>query len=168
MVSSDFWLHDVAMAKKTETRPATASINPFGLRMQPELRERLEASAALSGRSLNAEIVQRLEASFGHNKRTAFELLRRTIEVVTSTEASLQRMRSDIESYQSGDKAPLAWLTAPGQPQEDKKVLDAARQVLDLIEKDLVKARSFVPVLIEATKSGGPVPEEIYSFLAQA
>jgi len=77
-------------------------------------------------------------------------------------------MRSDIGRYQCGDKAPRAWLTAPGQPQEDKKVLDAARQVLDLIDKDLVRARSFVPVLIEATKSGGPVPEEIYSFLAQA
>lgn len=136
--------------------------------MQPELRERLEASAGVSGRSLNAEIVQRLEASFGHNKRTAFELLRRTIEIVTSAEASLQRMRADIESYEAGDRAPLAWLAAPGQPQEDKKVLDAARQVLDLIEKDVARAKSFVPVLIDATKSGGPVPEEIHSFLAQA
>ncbi len=52
------------MAKKTETRPATGHINPFGLRMQPDLRERLEAAAAAEGRSLNAEIVARLEASF--------------------------------------------------------------------------------------------------------
>lgn len=52
------------MAKKTETRPATATINPFGLRMQQELRERLEAAASESGRSLNAEIVSRLERSF--------------------------------------------------------------------------------------------------------
>lgn len=49
------------MAKKTETRPATGHINPFGLRMQPELRERLEAAAAASGRSLNAEIIAMLE-----------------------------------------------------------------------------------------------------------
>ncbi|HEL4805455.1 TPA: Arc family DNA-binding protein [Stenotrophomonas maltophilia] len=52
------------MAKKTETRSSTAHINPFGLRMQPELRERLEAAAATAGRSLNAEIVDRLEDSF--------------------------------------------------------------------------------------------------------
>lgn len=52
------------MAKKTETRPATATINPFGLRMQQELRERLESAASESGRSLNAEIVSRLERSF--------------------------------------------------------------------------------------------------------
>lgn len=56
------------MAKKTETRPATATINPFGLRMQPELRERLEAAASESGRSLNAEITSRLEQSFAHPK----------------------------------------------------------------------------------------------------
>ncbi|QXQ04289.1 Arc family DNA-binding protein [Stenotrophomonas indicatrix] len=52
------------MAKKTETRPATGHINPFGLRMQPDLRDRLEAAAAAEGRSLNAEIVARLEESF--------------------------------------------------------------------------------------------------------
>lgn len=68
------------MAKKTETRPGTATINPFGLRMQPELREVLEAAASESGRSLNAEIVARLEQSeqFAADKRrmdTAFDTL---------------------------------------------------------------------------------------------
>ncbi|RXZ42699.1 Arc family DNA-binding protein [Crenobacter cavernae] len=46
------------------TRPATSHIAPFGLRMQPELREMLEESAVENGRSLNAEIVSRLETSF--------------------------------------------------------------------------------------------------------
>lgn len=41
------------------------NINPFGLRMQPALRERVEAAAAQNHRSLNAEIVARLEESFG-------------------------------------------------------------------------------------------------------
>lgn len=52
------------MVKKTETRPSTANINPFGLRMQSELRARLESAAEDAGRSLNAEIVSRLEQSF--------------------------------------------------------------------------------------------------------
>lgn len=38
-------------------------INPYGLRMPPELREKLEAAARQSARSLNAEIVRRLEES---------------------------------------------------------------------------------------------------------
>lgn len=45
-------------------RAATSHINPFGLRMQPELREQLERAAVASGRSLNAEIVARLQESF--------------------------------------------------------------------------------------------------------
>ncbi|WP_329754995.1 Arc family DNA-binding protein [Stenotrophomonas maltophilia] len=143
-------------------------ITPFPVRLSRELRERLDASAKEAGRSLNAEIVQRLEASFGHNKRTAFELLRRTIEVVTSSEASLQRMHADIDSYEKGDRAPLAWLVAADRPRDDKQVLDAARQVLSLIEKDVATAKGFVPALIQATKDGGPIPEEIHSFLAQA
>jgi Arc-like DNA binding domain len=37
---------------------------PFQFRMQPELKEALEAAVARNGRSLNAEIHARLEASF--------------------------------------------------------------------------------------------------------
>jgi len=40
-----------------------ASIAPFGLRMQPELKQQIEKQALASGRSLNAEIVWRLEQS---------------------------------------------------------------------------------------------------------
>lgn len=40
------------------------NINPFGLRMQPDLREMIERSAERNHRSLNAEIVARLEESF--------------------------------------------------------------------------------------------------------
>lgn len=38
-------------------------INPFGLRLQPELKEKLEAMARKVPHSLNAEIVKRLEES---------------------------------------------------------------------------------------------------------
>lgn len=52
------------MATSRTTRPPTSHIAPFGVRMQPDLKERLEKSAHDAGRSLNAEIVARLEASF--------------------------------------------------------------------------------------------------------
>lgn len=52
------------MSDKTTTRPATAHIPPFGLRMQPDLKARVEESAKANGRSMNAEIVARLEDSF--------------------------------------------------------------------------------------------------------
>jgi len=49
----------------------TRDINPFGLRLPSELRAALEASAQLSGRSLNAEIVFRLAGSFGEDETKA-------------------------------------------------------------------------------------------------
>jgi hypothetical protein len=53
----------MAKTPKTTTAP-TGSIAPFGLRMLPELRAKVEASAKESGRSMNAEVVARLEASY--------------------------------------------------------------------------------------------------------
>lgn len=85
MVSSAIWLHGVAMSKTRDPRPATGHIPPFGLRMQPDLKARLEESATAAGRSLNAEIVSRLEASFqapDPNSVTAV----RTAEGVVSAE----------------------------------------------------------------------------------
>lgn len=52
------------MTTPTNTRRPTSHIAPFGVRMQPDLKARLEGAATASGRSLNAEIVDRLERSF--------------------------------------------------------------------------------------------------------
>lgn len=52
------------------------NINPFGLRLQPNLKARLEASAKENKRSLNAEISSRLEESYGmHSYSPPEELL---------------------------------------------------------------------------------------------
>ena len=40
------------------------NINPFGLRLQPDLKAKIEAAAANNRRSINAEISARLEATF--------------------------------------------------------------------------------------------------------
>jgi hypothetical protein len=49
-----------------------SDINPFGLRMQPELKSTLEREADINGRSLNAEIVNRLQLSI-ERQRTGVE-----------------------------------------------------------------------------------------------
>lgn len=43
-------------------------VNPFGLRMPPEVKEELEKLAEQNRRSLNAEIVVRLEESIRREK----------------------------------------------------------------------------------------------------
>ena len=55
-------------------------ITPYPLRMDPSLRAAIEASAKSSGRSMNAEIVARLEASFSGGSSEEMELLKMKME----------------------------------------------------------------------------------------
>ncbi|MGB3831196.1 MAG: Arc family DNA-binding protein [Mesorhizobium sp.] len=48
----------------SDERKPMANIAPFGLRMQPDLKSRVEEAAKANNRSLNAEIVDRLEYTF--------------------------------------------------------------------------------------------------------
>lgn len=59
------------MSSSSKTRAPTSHIPPFGLRMQPDLRMKLEEAAVATGRSMNAEIVARLEASFGQQEQSS-------------------------------------------------------------------------------------------------
>lgn len=52
------------MKKSDDPETKIANIAPFGLRLQPELKRRVEAAAKKANRSLNAEITSRLEFSF--------------------------------------------------------------------------------------------------------
>ncbi len=63
---------------RTTTAP-TGQIAPLGLRMLPQMRERIEQAARESGRSLNAEIVHRLGLTLGEDfaaERPALALMR--------------------------------------------------------------------------------------------
>lgn len=51
------------------------NINPFGLRLQPHLRSKLEDAAEANKRSLNAEISARLEESFLADAPVSAELV---------------------------------------------------------------------------------------------
>lgn len=63
--------HYGAYMKPSNPDTRIASIAPFGLRMHPELKQQIEAQARANGRSLNAEIVWRLEQSLGSVKPVA-------------------------------------------------------------------------------------------------
>lgn len=53
----------MAPTDKVVTRLHTANIPPFGLRLQQQLKDTLERAASQAGRSLNSEIVHRLQRS---------------------------------------------------------------------------------------------------------
>lgn len=124
------------MSKKTEVRPATGHINPFGLRMQPELRARLEAAATESGRSLNAEIVDRLEASF---RRSIDD--DEIIAKVGELSEGIERLGRDAQIAKAGAYTSSKLLAkvidarfGPNPPPEIKRVREASLAVVELYQ----------------------------------
>jgi hypothetical protein len=61
------------MSAKKPQGEKIGSVPPFGLRMLPELKARVEGAAAQSKRSVNAEIVARLERTFSQDAMAEFE-----------------------------------------------------------------------------------------------
>ena len=70
-----------------------ANITPFGLRLQPEFKRRVEEAARTSGNSLNAEIAQRLEASL-----VADESRQEVREEVTALRGEVEDLREEVRS----------------------------------------------------------------------
>lgn len=52
------------MRRKQPEDEKVANIAPFGLRMQPSLKAKVQESALRNNRSVNSEIVARIEQSF--------------------------------------------------------------------------------------------------------
>lgn len=72
--------------------------------MPPTLRERLEQEADASGRSLNAEIVQRLERSLSSEDR----VIARLNSATSHLEQAIQLLVKEAETYRQEKEELLA------------------------------------------------------------
>lgn len=80
------------------------SIPPFGLRMLPPLRQSLEEAARQNGRSLNAEIIARLEFTLAETEQDLKEVMA----------AQLYPMVVEIvRAYQRGEKPDVKFKRKP-------------------------------------------------------
>jgi hypothetical protein len=86
------------MNRKTEVRPTTGHINPFGLRLQPELKAKLEAAAQRNGRSLNTEIALRLELTVKAEETTSDEIDRQIGVELDFLRSELTRLNQEVAS----------------------------------------------------------------------
>lgn len=93
--------------KSSDPDRKVASIAPFGLRMQPELKQQIEEQARANGRSLNAEIVWRLEQSLasgadGHSWiKTAKASSAKVPDQVERLDALEQQVRELMEAVKT-------------------------------------------------------------------
>lgn len=104
-----------AMTNDENSRKRVSTIPPFGLRLQPDLKRQLEEKAKEGARSLNAEIVARLEFSL-------------------ETEVIVQESGFDV-GHGFGSSEWLAalrklWTTKPAhQPTLEQRVLELEKRV---------------------------------------
>lgn len=89
-----------------------AAIAPFGLRMQPALKSALEDAAKNNARSLNAEIVARLEASFSGGSSEEMELLKMKMEYRDEMISMLNEQMAQARSLSKSQASIIAMLGA--------------------------------------------------------
>ncbi len=106
------------MTKPDSDGMRIANIAPFGLRLRPELKGRIEAAARSNGRSMNSEIAARLEWSLGQDeepKRSALQAMqtspairmeKRLIAVEAQLESRIDQLESRLAALETELEKP--------------------------------------------------------------
>ncbi|WP_126242307.1 Arc family DNA-binding protein [Burkholderia gladioli] len=144
-----------------------STIVPFGLRLQPELKSRLEAEAAANNRSLNAEIAERLEASLAQPAGTAeSDAIAKLLIENKTLRQEMMKLRTSMRIRPGLKSSPwqaASWDSGKDQP-ERVRVIDATgpkllHQMVELAEEN-EKLRQEVGEVLEIVKNA-MTPEEL-------
>jgi hypothetical protein len=118
-------------------RTPMANIPPFGLRMQPDLKARVEEAARANTRSLNAEIVARLEASLRSvpvaDSNIASQLAR-TIELQTEAISNQKKIINQLRMSQ---------LLEPTTDYKELEYLRRAQGLIGMVIQDIIRSQDF-------------------------
>jgi len=132
-------------------------INPFGLRMPPELRAQLEAAARASGRSLNTEIVERLDASF---PKTLEWLKHNRAEEIHALKLSVDEQVRYVAARKQEGTVQKADLLELGRRRVLLNQIESDAHMLDMVSDlradellTLAEAGATPPISFEARKS---------------
>ncbi|MGA2493850.1 MAG: Arc family DNA-binding protein [Roseiarcus sp.] len=99
---------------KTPISERIADIPPFGLRLTPDLKQRVEASARANSRSLNAEITARLEHSFRAELPIASDTAIEALKLAKENARHLAAIEEGLRAICSADEF-LDVLNEPAQ-----------------------------------------------------
>lgn len=114
-----------AMSEAPNDRRPVSNITPFGLRLQPELKRRLEEAAKANNNSLNTEISLRLEASLSADTSEAVpdfvtgQRLRKLEEAVEKLQNRIETLERGTPVEQETGGAPSKMLLQRGAKGED-------------------------------------------------
>ncbi|HCL45515.1 MAG TPA: hypothetical protein DIC54_15230 [Pseudomonas sp.] len=142
-------------------KPATP-VQPqdkFVVRFPDGLRDQIAEAAKDSGRSMNAEIVTRLEWSLEAQLLDQVEQLHRNLDGVRSMAANAAALKADIARYTEGDGAALEWLLGSDSALSEETALNAARLALETMEERLHALRSSIATTYQAIQEDGREPQ---------
>lgn len=125
-------------------------INPFGLRMPAELRERIEAACQASGRSMNAEIVQRLEESFQAKPLTVQSLMPVVSAAYRSALETQRALRDQLRELT--EEGPL-----PGNSNESQMSIREVEILHSWFQRQASELQTVMGQLLSAHSSGEPI-----------
>ncbi|WP_440977564.1 Arc family DNA-binding protein [Stenotrophomonas maltophilia] len=142
-------------------KPAT-QVQPqdkFVVRFPDGLRDEIADAAKASGRSMNAEIVTRLEWSLEAQLLDQVEQLHRNLDAVRSMASTAASLKVDIDRYAEGDRQALVWLLGTDGALEEETALSAARLALETMEERLHALRASIATTYQAIQEDGREPQ---------
>lgn len=94
------------MRKLPDDEMKIANIKPFGLRLQPGLKDWVETAAKINNRSINAEIVARLEASFverGGSDAAGEDRFASLAQEIETLRGNIRALQMDVSALKQRD-----------------------------------------------------------------
>lgn len=112
------------------------------LRLPADMHEQLKVAAQSAGRSLNAEILTRLDHSLQAQLLDMVEFLQSLFDRARSLSESVEKLQSEIHRFQDGDRQALVWLTGPSGTLSDDEAVAAAMLVHETLNERLEASRA--------------------------
>lgn len=123
----------MATTEKVVTRLHTSHIPPFGLRLQQDLKDALEQAAKAQGRSLNAEIVNRLQKSMSLTDTDMDQAAVRAVEALATEHGiPFARALSMLVLAGASEDASLIYVNLASTSGKAKEFSEALSQAVSM------------------------------------
>jgi Arc-like DNA binding domain len=126
-------------------------LDKFVLRLPEGMRDQVDAAARTNKRTMNAEIVQRLEASFSSSDELLLVVKKNTAEadMIWELQDSMQSLKAEVAKLgtnlmkATGNEADPEMAAVPDFTEEGRAILETRRMVAEVLES--VKAMAKPP-----------------------
>jgi hypothetical protein len=135
------------------------------LRIPADLHARLIAASEASGRSMNAEIIQRVEETFVYDARRASRLLAQVIGEAREIETTVKDLEDEQSRISSDDWEPPHWM---GKSKSRQEARSEYAEIVTVLRGRMNQLQLCIGPLVRAVMERKPVPQNILSLVLGA